>query len=160
MPESDRFGRDLGYLDRFLEKLESHAGTLPAASGQRLRALIEEERRRWSEIRQLLDEATPVGQSGDPSPDGPPEAEPSGTEAAEPVSAATAAPLPAFDHPYRRAFDRGMAALRNLPPRPDAEASPDTAPTAAPTPPASPGAAAPQGGWPSGFTVGSLKRTR
>lgn len=50
----DAFARDLGYLDAFFDKLDAHGATLGGASGARLRTLVGEERRRWSEIRALL----------------------------------------------------------------------------------------------------------
>lgn len=48
------FARDLGYLDRFFDALEAHAGTLADGPGARLRTLIGEERTRWQEIRGLI----------------------------------------------------------------------------------------------------------
>ena len=48
------FARDLGYLDKFFDKLEQHAASLPPASGARLKALMGEERTRWSEIRSII----------------------------------------------------------------------------------------------------------
>jgi hypothetical protein len=48
------FARDLGYLDKFFDKIDAHAATLDAAAGARLRALVLEERARWGEIRGLI----------------------------------------------------------------------------------------------------------
>lgn len=48
------FARDLGYLDKFFVNLTAHADTLPAAQGDRLKALIADELVRWKEIRQLI----------------------------------------------------------------------------------------------------------
>jgi hypothetical protein len=49
------FARDLGYLDKFLASLLAHADSLTPTEGARLRALVDEEVRRWAEIRALLD---------------------------------------------------------------------------------------------------------
>ena len=147
MPDADQFSRDLGYLDRFFEKLESHTGNLPSDAGQRLRTLLEEERRRWGEIRGLLGATAPAAEpAAAPAPAAPAAAsEAPGTSAPSPVEAA---PSPPFQHPYSRALEVGLAALQNLPPRPEA------------APPA-PEAAAPQRlAFPTGFTVGSLKQRR
>jgi hypothetical protein len=92
MPENDSFSRDLGYLDKFFDKLEAHAGTLPSEAGQRLRTLIGEERGRWAEIRQL------VGATG---------------AAATPAPAQ--APQEEREHPYARAYRVGMAQLPTAP---------------------------------------------
>lgn len=62
------FARDLGYLDKFFDALDSHAGTLEAASGARLRTLLGEERTRWQEIRALVGgapAAAPIGSGSD-----------------------------------------------------------------------------------------------
>ena len=49
------FATDLGYLDRFLDKLERHASALADARAKdRLAGLLAEERARWAEIRALL----------------------------------------------------------------------------------------------------------
>ena len=63
----DGFARDLGYLDAFFDKLEAHGASMGGASGDRLRTLIGEERRRWTEIRSLL-------AGGNPAPAAPPRA--------------------------------------------------------------------------------------
>lgn len=57
------FARDLGYLDKFFVSLTAHADTLPAAQGDRLKALIADEVVRWKEIRQLIG-----GQGNAPAP--------------------------------------------------------------------------------------------
>lgn len=54
------FARDLGYLDKFFDKLEQHAGSLAPASGARLKALIGEERTRWGEIRSIIGGGAPA----------------------------------------------------------------------------------------------------
>jgi hypothetical protein len=64
----DAFARDLGYLDQFFAKLEAHAGTLSPAGGARLKALIGEERARWTEIKSLLAGAAPSAATPSPSP--------------------------------------------------------------------------------------------
>jgi len=48
------FARDLGYLDGFFDKLEAHAATLGPAESARLKILMGEERKRWTEIRALI----------------------------------------------------------------------------------------------------------
>jgi hypothetical protein len=49
------FATDLGYLDKFFEKLERHASAMTdARAAGRLRGLLAEERARWAEIRALL----------------------------------------------------------------------------------------------------------
>jgi hypothetical protein len=55
------FARDLGYLDKFFDKIEAHAASLDATRGARLRALVAEERTRWAEIRGLIGGTTSVG---------------------------------------------------------------------------------------------------
>lgn len=73
MARAMTFARDLGYLDAFFGKLEAHAATLAPARGARLRALLAEERARWTEIKGLL-------------------AEPGGSAATEPAPKAEPAP--------------------------------------------------------------------
>lgn len=46
--------RDLGYLARFLDKLEAEAKSLGGQRGERLLTLLLEERARWDEIQSLL----------------------------------------------------------------------------------------------------------
>lgn len=67
------FERDLGYLDKFFDNLDAHAGTLGGEGGARLKQLVGEERARWTEIRALL---------GGPSQGGGKAARPKGDEAA------------------------------------------------------------------------------
>lgn len=87
---AEDFSRDLGYLEKFFEKLEAHAGTLGGASGQRLRTLMSEERKRWGEIRSLI-----AGNA------------PQAAQAAAPQGASVAEM--AADHPYSRALQRFSA---------------------------------------------------
>ena len=141
MPENDAFSRDLGYLDKFFDKLEAHAGTLPSDAGERLRALLAGERKTWAEIRQL------VGVAGAPAAAAP--------SAPAPAPAPTAAEKPAAaePRPYTRALQAGMAQLASLPPTaaPMAEGA---AATAAGRTPAGTTA------FPRIFSVGSLKPRR
>ncbi|WP_373047477.1 hypothetical protein [Vulgatibacter sp.] len=147
MPENDAFSRDLGYLDKFFDKLEEHAGTLPSDAGQRLRSLLSEERTRWAEIRKL------VGAGGAPAP-----AAAAGTEASTarpegaPAAAPPAAERPPEVHPYTRAMQVGLAQL----PR---EAAPPIRPPAGMGGPTGDGSARNYSS-PSGLTVGSLKPRR
>lgn len=53
--DKDGFARDLGYLDAFFDKLDARGISMGGAAGARLRAFVGEERRRWSEVRALLD---------------------------------------------------------------------------------------------------------
>lgn len=105
MPGNDAFSRDLGYLDKFFDKLDAHAGTLPSDAGQRLRALLVDERKAWAEIKQL------VGAG-----DAPPAA---AEEKAAPAQAAAPAEAP---RPYTRALQMGLAALPREPAVPVAPA--------------------------------------
>lgn len=64
------FSRDLGYLDKFLQGLHAHAGTLGEPASSRLAALLDEQERVWGEIRGLLT-GTPEAAgapTGDPGP--------------------------------------------------------------------------------------------
>lgn len=57
MPQAEAsspHARDLGYLDRFLAKLEAEAQGLPGERGARLKQLLGEEKARWAEISALL----------------------------------------------------------------------------------------------------------
>lgn len=60
------FATDLGYLDKFLDKLERHASAMvDARAAGRLAGLLAEERARWAEIRALLaGEAAPEASPG------------------------------------------------------------------------------------------------
>jgi len=107
MPDNGEFSRDLGYLDKFFDKLEAHAGTLPSEAGQRLRALLSEERARWAEIRQLVGTAP---------------------AAAAPETNATQAEP---ERPYSRAYRLGMQQLAELP-RTPAAGPPDMGSSAKP----------------------------
>lgn len=51
---NDGFARDLGYLGPFLDKLEAHGRSMGGPGGDRLVALMREERQRWKEISELL----------------------------------------------------------------------------------------------------------
>ena len=141
MPENEDFSRDLGYLDKFFDKLDAHAGNLPEGAGQRLRALVAEERGRWTEIRQLVGSAPAAAAS-----------------AAAPAPAATEAPAAQRqepERPYTRALKAGMAQLAGV------SRTPDAGPAAmgssmGSSPPAE--AAKVAGGI--RFTVGSLKPRR
>jgi hypothetical protein len=54
------FATDLGYLTKFLDKLDRHASAQADARAKaRLSALLAEERARWEEIRGLLGGAVP-----------------------------------------------------------------------------------------------------
>jgi len=136
MPENDAFSRDLGYLEKFFDKLEAHAATLPSDAGARLRELIAGERRTWAEIRQV------IGATGAPAA-APPEA--------STVAAPAAAPLE--PHPYTRALHQGMAQLAALPPMP-LPAAEGAMGAAAGRTPAGPTASS------RSFSVGSLKPRR
>jgi hypothetical protein len=66
------FERDLGYLTRFFDKLEAHAGTLAPEAGARLATLVGEERERWREITRLVGgpartDAAPAANTAAPS---------------------------------------------------------------------------------------------
>jgi hypothetical protein len=68
MAENDAdFARDLGYLDKFLAGLATHAKSLPEPAGSRLAALVAEELVRWREITSLL-QGEPVTEEG-PEPE-------------------------------------------------------------------------------------------
>lgn len=56
MPQTNDadFARDLGYLDKFFDKLDAAAKELGDARGSRLSTLVEEERARWAEIKSIL----------------------------------------------------------------------------------------------------------
>ena len=58
---NETFAKDLGYLDKFFDKIEAHAGSLSDDAGARLRMLMSEERDRWSEIRALCAGDAPRG---------------------------------------------------------------------------------------------------
>ncbi len=136
MPENDSFSRDLGYLDKFFDKLEAHAGTLPSEAGQRLRALRGEERGRWAEIRQLVGAGSV------------PQASASAPQEAKPAADGDAA-APEREHPYSRAYRVGMAELSRTP-----AAGTSTAGMASDAAPAKIRTGS------STFTVGSLKPRR
>lgn len=145
----EEFSRDLGYLDKFFDKLEGHASTLSGEAGPKLLSLLGEERKRWDEIRSLLAggsvtsegrEAKPVEPGKDPAP-APPQAPSGDTEDLAPVAAH-------YPHPYTRALHMGLSMLpRGEPPRQQPAAS-------APAP----AAAGPRGQ--KTFTVGSLRSKR
>src|SRR5690606_30499723 len=111
--------------------------TLPAEAGERLRALIGEERVRWGEIRRLI--GADAGAAAPASAAAP---APAPAQASAPEAERAPAPL----HPYSRAYREGMRQLAALGPAP-APAMPSNART----PPGTAG---------SSFTVGSLKRRR
>lgn len=69
-PADDSFARDLGYLDKFFDKIEAHAASVGGASGARLKELMGEERARWREIRGLLGGGAPAARG--PSAAAPP----------------------------------------------------------------------------------------
>lgn len=129
----EEFSRDLGYLDKFLDKLDAQASSLTGGDAERLRALMKEERSRWAEIRQIL------AGGGAPTPVVEEKADPAVEEAPAPVGEA---PFFGFgEHPYTRALRVGMAML----PR-------GQAPSAE-----KPAATSPQRKTP-GLTVGSLRQ--
>jgi hypothetical protein len=81
------FARDLGYLDKFLVALRAHAGTLGAGAGARLAALLDEEERRWAEIRALLSGAptkAPAAPAAEPADAAPGRAADSGGDTGRP----------------------------------------------------------------------------
>jgi hypothetical protein len=62
------FATDLGYLEKFFDKLERHASAMADAGAKaRLVALLAEERARWAEIRGLL-EGGPAATPSAPNP--------------------------------------------------------------------------------------------
>lgn len=137
----EEFSRDLGYLDQFFDKLESHSSTLQGGAGPRLRTLLSEERSRWAEIRSLLAGGEVAAQ---PSP----EMAPAGESASSGGSAGTtqapsSSPRQAEPaRPYTRAMEIGMATLPKAEPMlTEVSANPAVATRA-----------------PKSFTVGSLRR--
>lgn len=132
----EEFGRDLGYLEKFFDKLEGHASTLGGSAGTRLLELMAEERGRWAEIRSLLT----GGEAKPTEPTAPPAPSPTG----DPQNGAGPGPVVAHvPHPYSRALETGLAML------PRAEIGQ--------APPATPAREEPSRG-PKVFTVGSLRR--
>lgn len=79
------FERDLGYLDKFFDNLEAHAGTLDGDAGARLAQLVGEERVRWAEIRGLLGAPTSGGDAKRAAPEA--KAEPEAKLQAKPEKA-------------------------------------------------------------------------
>ena len=51
--DNDAFAKDLAYLDKFFDKIESHSASLAPDAGARLKSLIADERGHWAEIRKL-----------------------------------------------------------------------------------------------------------
>ena len=51
---ADPFARDLWYLEKFFDKLESHATTIPGQAGSELQRLMAEQRATWKRIQSLL----------------------------------------------------------------------------------------------------------
>jgi hypothetical protein len=71
--------RDLGYLDKFLEKLRLEAAAMPRGDARtRLEALLSEETDRWREIAALLETSSVASSS---------------SGASEPVAAASRSPV-------------------------------------------------------------------
>lgn len=151
----EEFSRDLGYLDKFFEKLEGHASTVGGNAGGRLLELLAEERKRWDEIRGLLGGAPGVETTAavEASPTtGADAVEPTRKPAPASPSSPAPAPAPSGDledlapvavhapHPYTRALQMGLSAL----PKAELREAP-----------------APRGATPRAqqtFTVGSLRR--
>lgn len=128
------FERDLGYLDKFFDNLEAHAGTLGGEGGARLAQLVGEERARWVEIRALL------GTSPDEKAA---KTETAKTEAAKPETKKPEAAKPASPEPQGASAEEAKHAGT----RPPVSANPQTADVTA--------AATRQPA--AGFTVGSLR---
>src|SRR5262245_60362213 len=105
----EEFTRDLGYLDKFFEKLDAEAANLAAASAARLRALLGEERSRWAEIRTLLAGGAPAPASG---------------EAVKSQPSASAPPSAELVHPYSKAYREAAASAK---PAPAPESQPGSA---------------------------------
>lgn len=152
MAQDTPFQRDLGYLDRFLEKLREHAaGLADRAAGDRLSALMDEEVRRWGEIRALLGDVSPGGDDVvRASQDSPGEGQASGGGAADEAAAPGDA----------REGGAGAAEVRAAPEPPRSKG---TGPAVRPgqpakTPPERPpaGRVGPGSGR-TGFTVGPLR---
>lgn len=67
----DTFGRDFGYLDKFLTNLQRHADTLPATRGAELKARVARQVEEWRVIKALVrGEMVPVDSGAAPSSDG------------------------------------------------------------------------------------------
>ncbi|MBO9539540.1 hypothetical protein J7643_03005 [bacterium] len=54
MAQEASFARDLGYLDKFLTNLKTHAGSLAEPQRGELVKLLDEEVQRWDRIKALL----------------------------------------------------------------------------------------------------------
>lgn len=64
MADQASFARDLGYLDKFLVSLKTHAGTLSEPQRSELLGLLDEEAQRWGRIKGILDgQAAPAAAS-------------------------------------------------------------------------------------------------
>jgi hypothetical protein len=81
------FDKDLGYLDKFFDKIEAHADSLDPQAGDELRDLIADERNRWARITALLGGAAAPSE---PATKAPPSSGSEGQEAPEPVEPLTA----------------------------------------------------------------------
>ncbi len=89
MAGADGFGRDLGYLEKFFDALEAHAGTLPSYTGARLTSFVREERARWADIRPVI---TGVPRAAPPEPEAAPGEPPPKAAPREPPAAVAKLP--------------------------------------------------------------------
>lgn len=65
MAEQASFARDLGYLDKFLVSLKTHAGTMSEPQRSELIDLVSEQVERWGRIKGILSgQAAPVEAAG------------------------------------------------------------------------------------------------
>lgn len=136
MPIPEAFARDLGYLDKFFDKLEAHGQGQPAPHGPALVEAVRHQRAEWAEIKGLLE-----GRTSAPS-------------AAPVPRSAPAAPAPRAAAPQTAPTPPSPAApVSGLAPAPRPVPAPLT-PVSAPAPQPAP-AAKPAGERPA-FTVGSL----
>ena len=137
--------RDLGYLEKFFDKLEAHADEQAPAAGERLRELMGQERQRWQEIRGLIAGEAPEAREEKAAEAGP-------VKDSEDLSEVPPLADPSLVRPYTRAYHQGMAQLEQLRRTP-----PPAEPPASGLPP---GARSPTGPARSPYTVGSLKPRR
>jgi hypothetical protein len=74
MANESPHARDLGYLERFIQKLEGQAEQLPDGARQQALRLLGEQRPQWATIMGLLSGEAPVAPSAPPAAEGPPPA--------------------------------------------------------------------------------------
>lgn len=107
------FERDLGYLDKFFDNLESHAATLDASAKERLLELVAEERVRWVEIRSLLGAPQASGSGKQTAPSAKASTKAAANEDTKAAPVAAPAPTAAPSRGTTQSGDVTAAATRN-----------------------------------------------